>query len=246
MTEISRRGLFGLFGGLAAAVALAPDEAEAASRRTLVAFGDSYTRSYRAGVPSWADQLHSERVVKVLANFGESNATAVGTNRPRTLDRQVDKWLAHHRRKGLPDRTVVYMGYNDMKLHGSLSGSMHQYRQQVERLIDQGVTKGSRRLLLCLLHDRSRNPAVHTNARDRIKAWNKFVRGVASGRRNVVVVDLFSRFDDVFKNKRAYGLVNVTDPNKSLSARNYLYLDGNHLGRRGQAIIAKEIRRKLG
>ena len=76
-------------------------------------------------------------------------------------------------------------------------------------------------------------------------SWNRYVRSVAAARPNVVTVDLFTRFEDVFRHKSAYGFVNVTVANRALSATTYLYADDNHFGRKGQAIIAREIRPKL-
>jgi lysophospholipase L1-like esterase len=245
MADLTRRRSLALIGGALGALALGPAPADASHQPTLVAFGDSYTRSMRDGVPSWADQLHSDRKAKVLVNLGVSGATSEGFNSARTLDRQVDDWIARHKAKGLPDRTVIYFGYNDIDTFRPLGTAMNHYRIALDRLIAQGLAKDRRRILLCQLHDWSRNPAQMRNSVARVKSWNQFLRTLASERSNVVTVDLFSRFEDVFRNKKAYGFTHVTVADKARSATTHLYMDGNHFGKKGQAIIAKEILAKL-
>lgn len=241
MTDLTRRQSLGLLGGLFGALALGAPDAQAAARRTVVAFGDSYTRTMRHGIPSWADQLHGSGKIRVLVNLGVSGASAEGLTGARTLDRQVDTWIARHRGKGLPDRTVIYFGYNDVKGRKPLAAAMEHYRIAVDRLVAAGVTRGQRRLVLCLLHDWSYNPGQASNCRARVKSWNQFVQRLARGRKNVVTVDLFSRFEKVFKNKKAYGFTHVRVADKRRSATTHLYRDANHFGHKGQAIIAKEI-----
>jgi lysophospholipase L1-like esterase len=245
MTDLTRRqSLAALLGGAFGTLALGAGPADAAPR-SFVAFGDSFTRSFRYGVPSWADQLHATGAARLLVNLAVSGATAEGWNSTKNLDGQVDLWTAKYRPKAIPDRTVIYFGYNDVKLTRPLTAAMKQYRAQVDRLISLGVTRGSRRLVLCQLHDWSRNPAATTDVRSRVRSWNKFLASLAAERSNVTTVNLFARFEDVFENRRAYGFSNVTTASKPLSATTHLYFDGNHFGRKGQAIIAKEIRPKL-
>jgi lysophospholipase L1-like esterase len=196
-------------------------------------------------VPSWADQLQSDRKAKVLVNLGVSGATAEGFNSVRTLDRQVDDWVARHKSKGLPDRTVIYFGYNDIDNFRPLGAAMNHYRIALDRLIAQGLARGSRRILLCQLHDWSRNPAQTRNSVARVKSWNQFLRSLAAERTNVVTVDLYARFEHVAKNKKTYGFTHVTVADKARSASTHLYFDGNHFGKKGQALIAKEIAAKL-
>jgi len=245
MTELTRRGSLALLGGMLGSLTLGGKEALASHQPTLVAFGDSYTRSMREGVPSWADQLHGDRKAKVLVNLGVSGATSEGFNGSRTLDRQVDDWIAKHKSKGLPDRTVIYFGYNDINTFRPLNAAMNHYRIALDRLIAQGLARGKRRILLCQLHDWSRNPMQTRNSVARVKSWNEFLRSLAAERSNVVTVDLFSRFEHVFKNKQSYGFTHVTVADKKRSASTHLYFDGNHFGKKGQAIIAKEILAKL-
>ena len=244
MTDLTRRASLALLGGRAAMLGLGSAPAEAAAKR-FVAFGDSYTRSFRAGVPTWADQINAGGAARVLVNLAVSGATAAGSNSQTTLDGQVDRWIGTYRSRGIPDRTVIYMGNNDVAFGASLTTAMNQYRAQVDRLIANGVTQGSRRLVLCLLHDWSRNPSSTRSVRSRVRWWNGQLASIAAVRPNVLTVNLFARLEDVFAHPAKYGLTNVRVANRALSASTYLYLDGNHFGRRGHAIIANEVLPKL-
>ena len=245
MTDLTRRRSLAFAVGAVAAVGITPVAAHAAVK-SFVAFGDSYTMSFRAGIPTWADQIAAAGEAKMLADMAISGATAAGVNQKKTLDGQVDRWIADYKAKGVPDRTVIYMGNNDVGSGPpSLSAALAQYARQVDRLIAKGVTLGARRLVLCLLHDWTRNPNSTKNYRPRVKTWNNGLRAIAAARPNVVTVDLFSRFEDVFAHKSKYGLTNVTVANKPLSATTYLYEDGNHFGRKGHSIIAQEVLPKL-
>src|SRR4051812_15816084 len=244
MTLLTRRRSLTLLAGLVAAAEFGCPSAEAATE-TFVAFGDSYTRSYRAGIPTWADQINASGAARMLVDLAASGSFAAGSNAATTLDGQVDRWIGSYKSRGVPDRTVIYMGNNDVAFGGSLTTAMNQYRAQVDRLIANRVTYGSRRLVLCLLHDWSRNPSSTTSVRSRVRWWNDHLASIAAARPNVVTVNLFARYEDVLAHPAKYGLVNVTSPNKSLSATTYLYFDGNHFGRKGHAIIAKEVVPKL-
>jgi lysophospholipase L1-like esterase len=244
MTALTRRSSLTLIAGGVAALGTKTPDAEAAVK-TFVAFGDSYTRTYRAGIPTWADQINASGAAKMLVDLAVSGSFAAGSNAATTLDGQVDRWIGTYKSRGVPDRTVIYMGNNDVGFGGSLTTAMNQYRAQVDRLIANRVTYGSRRLVLCLLHDWSRNPSSTTSVRSRVRWWNDHLASIAAARPNVVTVNLFTRFEDVFAHRTKYGLVNVTAPNKSLSATTYLYFDGYHFGRKGHAIIAKEVVPKL-
>ena len=245
MTVLTRRHTLTLVAGSAAAIALTSHAAVAAPK-SFVCFGDSYTRSFRAGIPTWADQIDASGAAKVLVNMAVSGATAAGTNAMKTLDGQVDRWIAGYQAAGVPDRTVIYMGNNDVAIGpASLSAALNQYSAQVDRLIERGVTLGSRRLVLCLLHDWSRNPDSTRSFRARVRSWNNRLVSIAAARPNVVTVNLFKRFEDVFAHKSDYGLTNVTVASKALSATTHLYFDGHHFGRKGHAIIAAEIQPKL-
>ena len=158
MISLTRRRSLTLLAGLSGAAAFGGFSAEAATK-TFVAFGDSYTRSYRSGIASWADQINANGEARMLVDLAVSGSFAVGSNAATTLDGQIDRWIASYKSRGVPDRTVVYMGNNDVAFSHSLSSSMTQFRVQVDRLIANGVTRGSRRLVLCQLHDWTRNPS---------------------------------------------------------------------------------------
>jgi phospholipase/lecithinase/hemolysin len=244
MSRSDRRAFLTLASGSLTGLALAAFPA-AATVPTFVALGDSYTASYRNGIPSWADQTDGGGDARVLVNLAVSGSTAEGVNLAKTFDGQVDAWIRDHKPKGVPDRTVVYFGYNDIKADKSLSNAKNQYRAQVDRLIANGVTQGQRRLVVCLLHDWSRNPGATRSYRSRVSEWNRHVRNVAAARPNCVVVDLFSLFERVFADPGAYGFTNVTDPNRALSATTHLYADVGHFGRKGQALVARAVKPKL-
>jgi lysophospholipase L1-like esterase len=222
-----------------------PIEPPSSDIKSFVAFGDSYTASFRSGVPSWADQIDASGDARIVVNLAVSGATAEGNDLAGTLDGQVDRWIASYRSQGVPDRTVIYIGYNDVKTTKALNAAMDQFRAQVDRLIANGVTQNQQQLVLCLLHDWSRNPGTTTSVRARVTAWNQYVASVAAARPNVVIVDLFTLFEDVFASPSTYDLTNVTTPSTTLSATTYLYFDGSHFGSKGQAIIAGEVRPRL-
>jgi phospholipase/lecithinase/hemolysin len=244
MTRLGRRAFLTLIGGSLATTAFGALPA-AAAVPTFIALGDSYTASYRSNIPSWADQIDGGGAATVLANLAVSGSTAEGVNVRKTFDGQVDAWIRDHKPKGIPDRTVVYLGYNDIKADKSLSNAKNQYRAQVDRLIANGVTQGQCRLVLCLLHDWSRNPGATRSYRSRVLDWNRHVRNVAAARPNCVVVDLFSLFERVFADPGVYGLTNVTEPNRALSATTHLYVDVDHFGQKGQALIARAVKPNL-
>ena len=196
--------------------------------------------------PDLADQIDASGAARILVNMAVSGATAAGTNGLKTLDGQVDRWIAGYKAAGVPERTVIYMGNNDVAFGpASLSAALNRYGAQVDRLIANGVTLGSRRLVLCLLHDWSRNPDSTRSFRSRARSWINGLVSIAAARPNVVTVNLFKRFEDVFAHQGDYGLTNLTVASKPLSATTHLYFDGNHFGRKGHAIIAAEIRPKL-
>jgi lysophospholipase L1-like esterase len=246
MTDLDRRGFLALTGGSLGAAALAGLPLPvAAALSTFVAFGDSYTESYRDGIPSWADQIDGGGAADLLANLALSGATAAGADLPGTFDGQVDAWIRGHKPKGIPDRTVVYFGYNDVKTTTSLDGAKRRYRAQVDRLVADGVTQGGRRLVLCTLHDWSRNPGATRSYRARVVEWDRHVRAVAAARPNCAVVGLFALFERVFEDPGAYGFTNITEANRELSATTHLYADQGHFGRKGQALIASAVKPKL-
>ncbi|HEX6011304.1 MAG TPA: GDSL-type esterase/lipase family protein [Geminicoccaceae bacterium] len=241
MSRLDRRTFLTLVGASLATTALPA----VAAVPTFVALGDSYTASYRNGIPSWADQIDGGGGAKLLANLAVSGSTAEGVNLKKTFDRQVDAWIRDHKPKGVPDRTAVYFGYNDIKADKPLSNAKSQYRAQVDRLVANGVTQGQRRLVLCPLHDWSRNPGATRSYRSRVVEWNRHARSVAAARPNCVVVDLFALFERVFADPDAYEFTNVTESNRALSTTTHLYADVGHFGRKGQALIARAVKPRL-
>src|SRR3954469_17118578 len=137
MALLTRRRSLTLLVGSVAAGELGCRSAEAATK-TFIAFGDSYTRSYRNGIASWADQINASGAARMLVDLAVSGSFAAGSNTATTLDGQIDRWIASYKPRGVPDRTVVYMGNNDVAFHRPLSSSMTQYRAQVDRLIANG------------------------------------------------------------------------------------------------------------
>lgn len=247
MQSMERRRFLGLLTGTLSATAtgaLSTNSLHAAVP-SFVAFGDSYTVSVLEGIPGWPTLIRNDGSARLLANMALRGSSAEGTNTPRTFDGQVDAWLAKHKGKGVPDRAVVYFGYNDVKLRKPLTAAKNEYRRQVDRLIAQGVTQGKRKLVLCLIHDWSRNPGADFPVRSRVIAWNNHIRSLAAARPNCVTVDLFARFEDVFKRPSAYGIVNLTDWDHKRSFKDYLFGDDEHFGKVGQAIIARDIMQQL-
>lgn len=238
---LNRRGLLALAGSALVARAL-PAEAAA---RSFVAFGDSYTASYYRSVASWADQSVSAGSLRQIANLAYPGATAAGYNARDTFEGQVDRWLASYRKKGVPDRTIVYFGYNDVRTKVGLATPKLLYRRQIDRLVAAGVNSGSRRLVLCQIHDWSRNPGAAYNVRSRVKEWNAHVRSVAASHSNCQTVDLYGLFEKVFANPRSYGLSNVTTVDRSRSATTHLFADASHFGKKGQALIRSAIAARL-
>jgi len=236
----TRRELLGLVGGTAAA-GLLTSATSAAAVPSFVAFGDSYTFPNYLKVPGWADQLKSNGLARQIVNLAWPGATAEGLDRRNTFDGQVDMWLGSYRPNGLPDRTVVYFGNNDVRTARPLAPVRQQYRTQVERLIAAGANWGTRRIVLCLLHDWSRNPEAEFNVRARVQEWNAFVAKLGRDKRNCIVVDLFQLFEDVFAKPAKYGLTNVTTPHYALSSSTHLFADGLHFGRKGQTLIRNAI-----
>lgn len=242
---LKRRMFLGAIGSALAAGVPGSRVSEAAVP-SFVAFGDSYTYSNYLKIPSWADQFRTAGTARQIVNLAYPGATTEGLDRRNTFDGQVDLWLANNRPKGLPDRTVVYFGNNDVRTTRPLNPIKTQYRTQIDRIIKAGANWGSRRIVLCLLHDWSRNPGAASNVRSRVTDWNAFVAKLARDRRNCVAVDLFTLFEDVFAAPAKYGLSNVTTPHYTLSASTHLFADSLHFGKKGQALIGNAIAAKWG
>lgn len=213
---------------------------------SLLVFGDSYTEDNRNRLPSWAQMLVANGDARSAANYAKSGATAEdGRNGTRLhFKGQVDAWSKGRNGGTLADVTVVYLGYNDIKTRKSLATAKADYTRQIDRLIAAGVTKAHRRLVLVQLHDWSRNPA-RSNTGGRVQEWNRHVVNVARARPNVQVLDLYTLFNRVFANPKAYGLTNVTKADRKNAATTALFIDPSHFGPRGREIIAQAVKSAL-
>src|SRR4051795_12164912 len=120
MALLTRRRSLTLLVGSVAAAEFGGRSAEAATK-TFIAFGDSYTRSYRSGIASWADQINASGAARMLVDLAVSGSFAAGSNAATTLDGQIDRWIGTYKSRGVPDRTVIYMGNNDVGFGGSLT-----------------------------------------------------------------------------------------------------------------------------
>lgn len=233
--------------------------------RRLVAFGDSYTKLKRKSWRNWAEQLRYEltnpatarTLVTALPGYAVSGATA-GTYAGSTNDftRQVTRWLATAPRFIARDLTMVYLGYNDLKLAldpvgDDLAAAMQAYRMQLERIIAAGAAGGSRRIFLVLPHDWGRSPRYVANGqagvmRARSRVWNDFLAGLAhqSSYTRLVALDLFTALECVFRQPGDFGFANVTQPRPmGADPATYLYdvNDDLHFGQRGQTLIRQVV-----
>ena len=181
-----------------------------------------------------------------------SGATA-GTYAGSTNDfaRQVTRWLGTAPKFVARDLTVVYFGYNDIKLSldpdgADLAGAKVDYRAQLDRIIKAGAAGGSRRIFLVMPHDWGRSPRYvgsaigPTSCAQRTEVWNALPGG-ARARRSPTpassALDLFTAMECVFNQPGDFGFTNVTsarpqgaDPAKYLFDLN----DDIHFGQRGQ------------
>ena len=120
-----------------------------------------------------------------------SGATA-GTYAGSTNDfaHQVTRWLGTAPKFVARDLTMVYFGYNDIKLSldpdgADLAGAMLAYRAQLDRIIKAGAAGGSRRIFLVMPHDWGRSPRyvaqrpVRRSCAQRTEVWNAFLAGLA-------------------------------------------------------------------
>ena len=110
--------------------------------RRLVVFGDSYSKLKRKSWRNWAEQLRydltnpatGKTLVSLLPSYAVSGATAgTYTGSTNDLTRQVTRWLGTAPKFVARDLTVVYLGYNDIKLSldpdgADLAGAMLAYR----------------------------------------------------------------------------------------------------------------------
>lgn len=234
---------------------------------TLNLFGDSFTALDRRPFPNWAEQLaqtpntNGDDEVLRLAGFPKSGATAgkykgSGNN----FTSQVNQWLGTSPKFASNDLTAVYLGYNDIdggtNANGSdLANAKSNYTAQLKRIVGAGANGGSRRILLIMPHNWGRSPFYQKTGaqtmRKRTIVWDNFVAKTAqnfsNNYGNIVAVDLFTAFERVYDDPRAFCFTNVTDPlPKGGDPDKYLYdyqaAGGQfHFGARGQALIKQVV-----
>lgn len=227
----------------------------------VTSFGDSYSRLNRSvrhpttgryvRVRNWAEQAVLDGHAGTIAGYAVSGASAanvpVYNGQVNSFAQQITRWINAGKQLGPTEATAVYFGANDVNAIeafptlASLQRSKNDYGAAVKRLINNGAASGDRRVFLFLIHDWGRNPAQNGDPglvfRKRSQNWNNHVKWFAKGRANVVTVDLYTTFNNVFANPAAFGLTNVTTVDLDRSTTTALYADPNHFGEKGQDII---------
>jgi phospholipase/lecithinase/hemolysin len=236
--------------------ALATTEVAVAIPR-ITAFGDSYSRLQRSStdpvtgklwrVRNWLEQSVAEGNATAIAGYAVSGATAASKATPdgtkKTFAQQVTKWVNAGASLGAREVTSVYFGYNDINSFASLADSKTAYKNSVARLVSNGTNQGERRTFLFLVHDWGKNPAQKGDPqgvyRQRTQEWNASVAALAGkyAGKNVVAVDLYTTFENVFANPSTYGLTNVKTVDTPKSSTTALFADDNHFGEKGQDLI---------
>jgi hypothetical protein len=214
----------------------------------LFTFGDSYTATWNGSRPDvWPMQLKRSGAVRELADHAQGGATAANT--PRSNDgilASFDQQVQGLRTAGIAaadgDVHAVYFGQNDVSLFASLSRSKADIANGIDALIARGATAGTRRLLLVRMHDVRHNPGIKGHYNVNVPEWLGFLPGLANARRNVVMVDLLTAFDEVFKAPSRFGFANVATPDFRRAATTALYRDVNHFGAKGERMIGEVIR----
>ena len=154
----------------------------------------------------------------------------------------MTKWIGAGASLGPQEVTSVYFGYNDINSFASLTDSKNAYKNSVAKLVTKGVNQGERRMFLFLVHDWGKNPAQKGDPqgvyRLRTQEWNASVAALAGkyAGKNVVAVDLYTTFENVFANPPP-GLTNVKTVDTFKSNSTALFADDNHFGEKGQDII---------
>ncbi|MEK0084251.1 SGNH/GDSL hydrolase family protein [Benzoatithermus flavus] len=250
----------GAAGGTATPVPVSPTYGLAVDPKLsiprITSFGDSYSKLRRyvqdpatgkwVLVRNFLDQSLDEGKAGALAGYAVSGATAANVavnGKKNSFAQQVDRWIAAGGTLGSKEATTVFFGYNDIDKFSDLTRSQTDYVNGVKRLIGRGANTGDRKLFLFLVHDWGKNPAQKGDPdgvyRARTRAWNSAVAAFASNwkRKNVVAVDLFTTFENVFASPSTYGLANVTTVDLANSKTTALYADPDHFGEKGQDII---------
>lgn len=221
----------------------------------LVVFGDSYSNennSLRPGVRVWSSRLGADATsIYARSDATAGDQTADGTaNDFRT---QVDRWLAADLPQGASDLVAVYLGYNDIQLtERDIASSLADYREELERLLDNGAGAGDRKVLVTLVHDWSQVPRElervangEASKQDRVDRFNRGVVALANANDDVIAVDLRTVFDRVAADPERYGITNITTADRDAADTTALYVDPIHFGNRGQDIVAQVFRHYL-
>ncbi|MEK0085421.1 SGNH/GDSL hydrolase family protein [Benzoatithermus flavus] len=226
----------------------------------LLVFGDSYSaanQTARPGVKVWP-----YRIVSSPFDYARGGASARNESvnwlfnhkgaADNTFRTQVDSWLGSSRAGAQQsnDLTVTYFGYNDiLEPRNDLSISLHDYGEQIDRLLQNGVTSGDRKLFVTLVHDWSQVPRELAataggaeSKQGRVDQWNQGVVDIANSREGVIAVDLRTVFDRIAADPDRYGFTNITTADPGNADTTALYFDDQHFGNRGQDIIAQVFR----
>jgi hypothetical protein len=222
----------------------------------VTSFGDSYSKLRRleqdpatgkwVRIRNYLEQSVAEGQAGEVAGYAVSGATAANVaigNKKNSFGQQIDRWIAAGGSLGDREATTVFFGYNDINQFSDLTRSQSDYVAGVKKLIGRGANTGQRKLFLFLTHDWGKNPAQAGDPggtyRARTVSWNSGVGAFARiwRNKNVVAVDLFTAFENVFADPAKYGLTNVTTVDLANSGTTALYADGNHFGEKGQDII---------
>lgn len=210
---------------------------------TLRTFGDSYTDfgfTDPRAQKNWSRELVNNGVASRQENYAVGGARAEA----RTLnafDQQISNWDNAKSPITSRDLTVAYFGYNDIGRQGAsnMGASKAGYVQGINELLSRGAANGNNRIFVTQIHDWSRNPGVNPAIQGQILDWNRHVASVANSNPNIIAVDLFTVFNRVMDDPKAFGLVNGTDVDKERSYTDYLFFDSIHFGTKGQEIMGR-------
>ena len=226
----------------------------------LIVFGDSYSSvNTVVGYWKWSTQLYFDTHQAVALDdiaVGGSTGGNYGSPTNDTFSAQVSRFLSNHTARD-GDLTFVYFGYNDMtrsviqKNFPGIPKILRDFTAALNRLVAAGFARGNRRLVVIEPHDWSRvprftgpdkalAPAVHNN----IQAWNAGIARLAIGNPNVMVIDLYTAMECVFKQPKPFGFTNVTNEltNRKLAEQFlYNYKDRYHFGAHGHRLIRQVI-----
>ncbi|AOW12669.1 hypothetical protein LPB72_16715 [Hydrogenophaga crassostreae] len=211
---------------------------------TMRVFGDSYSDpsfTGSLGTINWSQQLQARGLVQENDNFAIGGARA-SSGEVRAFDQQINKALSRNKPIADGDLTVVYLGHNDIGRTGSPDGLVKAtagYQTGIARLVAAGAAEDNRRIFVTQLSNWGRSPGVSDGTDGQVRMWNSVLEGIANGNKNIIAVDMYTPFERVFADPKAYGFTNVTTASPSRAAIDALYQDEIHFGSRGQEIITR-------